>query len=69
MKSLLIAAAVVAVTATAAMADGPRASSQNNWLGMAQRVAAQESATAPHYVWQEGYDHHTVWRGHWVLVR
>jgi len=69
MKSLIIAAAVVPGTATAALADGPRASSQSNWPGMAQRVAAQESATAPHYVWQEGYDHHTVWRGQWVLFR
>lgn len=60
----------LAATAPAALADGPRASSENNWPGMAHPVlpAAATPAQPPHYEWQQGYDPHGKWRGHWVLV-
>ena len=25
-------------------------------------------ASQPHYVWQEAYDHHGRFQGHWVLI-
>jgi len=75
----------VGVLVPVARADGPRASSENHWPGMsdpsAKQLAAAPDATvtvapapapqpaAPHYVWQEGYDHGGKWHGHWVLVR
>ena len=82
MKALFAAAAValaIGAAASAAHADGPRASSEHNWPGMTnpsgtvgQYPIYQYQATtgvAPRYVWQEGYDHHGRWNGHWVLVQ
>ena len=84
MKSWLFAGAAILVAATAlapmARADGPRASSENNWPGMTNsdtqfgysgappQIAAVPQDAAPHYVWQEGYTHHGRWIGQWVLV-
>jgi hypothetical protein len=56
-------------------AAGPRPSSENNWPGMTDadagvgNVAAAPQNAAPHYVWQEGYDHGGKWHGHWVLIQ
>ncbi len=75
---LMAAAALLLAAATAApgaLAAGPRASSANNWPGMAAEptqsppaLTGAPAAAQPHYVWQEGYDHHGRWRGSWVLV-
>lgn len=32
-------------------------------------VAPQPVVGAPHYVWQQGYDHGGRWHGKWVLVQ
>jgi hypothetical protein len=85
MRSLWLASAamLLAVTtaASAAQPAGPRASSENNWPGMSYPAANQLAAApaaapavepqpaAPHYVWQEGYDHGGKWHGHWTLVQ
>ena len=83
MKALLTAVAVVLATgalATAAHAEGPRASSEHNWPGMTDPNGAAgyaypvyqtqpRPAAAPQYVWQEGYDHGGKWHGHWTLVQ
>ena len=73
--AMLLGAAIVAP----AMAEGPRASSENHWPGMQNApavpalgaVALPQYAPAaePHYVWQEGYDRRGDWRGHWILVQ
>ena len=71
--------------APVARAEGPRASSENNWPGMTNPAANQLAAApdaavypaptaapqqaAPHYVWREGYEHGGRWVGHWVLAR
>ena len=82
MKNSLLAAGamLLAVTAVApvASAEGPRPSSAGNWPGIRDTdgavppvaVGAVQAApeAAPHYVWQEGYDHGGKWHGHWVLV-
>ena len=69
MKAWLSAGAAILVAASAlapmARADGPRASSENNWPGIRDAAPPQ---SAPHYVWQESYDHGGKWHGHWVLV-
>jgi hypothetical protein len=31
--------------------------------------ASNTTTTTAHYEYQYGYDHHSAWRGHWVLVR
>jgi hypothetical protein len=76
MKSFLLAGTAlllgVAIVAPA-MADGPRASSENHWPGM-QSIpqyypTAFQPAFQPNYVWQEGYDRGGKWRGHWQLVQ
>ena len=70
----------VSALAPAARAEGPRASSQNNWPGMTyadpgigSAVAAPQAfapqPAAPRYVWQEGYENGGRWHGHWTLVR
>ena len=84
MKALLLTAAAVVLAvsaiAPAARAEGPRASSENNWPGMADPNGATgyaypvyqyqpQSGAAPRYVWQEGYDHGGKWHGHWTLVQ
>lgn len=75
MKAWLFAGAAMLVAATTlvpmAQAEGPRASSENNWPGMSNTNSAPPTAaqSAPHYVWQEGYDHGGKWHGHWVLAR
>ena len=81
MKRFLFAGAAMllgAAVAAPAMAEGPRASSENHWPGMqTAETAPQYEAGAlpqyavapqPHYVWQEGYDHGGRWHGHWRLV-
>jgi hypothetical protein len=82
MKNSLLAASamLLAVTALApvAWAEGPRASSENNWPGIASAdsaappVANGAAPSAPeaarHYVWQEGYENGGKWHGHWILV-
>ena len=63
-------ALVVAATISSAMAQEPQptgacpASSQRVDPGSSNAM----TATA-HYEYQYGYDHHSHWRGHWVLVR
>ena len=76
MKTLLFAGATVALLTTVnfspAMAQGPKASDDNAWPGISQRVdsgSANAATTTPHYEYQSGYDHRGAWRGHWVLVR
>ena len=76
MKAWMFAGAAILVAASAlapmARADGPRASSENNWPGIRDAAPAQIAAVpqdaAPHYVWQEGYTHHGRWVGRWVLA-
>ena len=76
MKTLLLASATVALLTTVnfspAMAQGPKASDNNAWPGISQRVdtgSANAAATTAHYEYRYGYDKHAAWRGHWVLVR
>jgi hypothetical protein len=83
MKALLTAAAVVlalSAVAPVARAEGPRPSSENNWAGMTNPDAVSgyqyptyqfepQPGGAPHYEWQEGYEHGGKWHGHWVLVQ
>ncbi|HEX3952633.1 MAG TPA: hypothetical protein VHW90_03600 [Stellaceae bacterium] len=79
MRWVAAAALVLAVGALApvAHAEGPRASSGNNWSGMGPpaaavpvyAVATPTAAPAPRYVWEEGYDHGGKWHGHWTLVQ
>ena len=102
MMNKFVAATVAVITAgafaSAAMADGPKLSSENSipavQVGVpvspydpmtqgpkvssenriapthfATVAAAQPATTALRYVWQEGYDPHGKWRGHWVVAR
>jgi hypothetical protein len=82
MKAWLSAGAAILVAASAlapmAWADGPRASSENNWPGMSNAapgignvgtVSPFAPVAAPQYVWQQDYDPAGKLRGHWVLVR
>lgn len=83
MKALFAAAALVVAAsalAPAARAEGPRASSHNNWPGMTNANGTVGgaypiyqypvgSAAAPRYEWREGYSHGGMWQGGWVLVR
>ena len=82
MKALLTVATVVlaiSAIAPAARAEGPRASSENNWPGITDPNAVTgyaypvyqepQPAAAPQYVWREGYEHGGKWHGHWVLVQ
>jgi hypothetical protein len=83
MKAVFAAAvAILAVSAVApaARAEGPRASSENNWPGIAAPPSVAgyadpvyqyqpSAAEAPHYVWQEGYERGGKWHGHWDLVQ
>lgn len=81
MKAFFAAVAVLlaaSAVAPIARADGPRASSGNNWPGMSDPVAASPAAaygtqaapaSAPHYVWREGYSHGGQWQGGWERVQ
>jgi hypothetical protein len=76
MKTLSVATAALALAVAAnlapAVAQGPKTLGDNAWPGISQRVdSGSPSAitTTSHYEYQYGYDHHGVWRGHWVLVR
>ena len=66
MKPWLFAASAMLLAFSAlapmARADDPRQPPQNN------AAASSASASAQHYVWQEGYERSGEWRGHWVLV-
>jgi hypothetical protein len=65
------AAADVPVDAYGPSRLGPKVSSEN-YIAPAGHgiVAAAEPATgAQHWVYQQGYDPHGKWRGHWMLVR
>ena len=75
MKTLLLAATALtlaaAVNLSPAMAQGPKLSGGNTWLGISQRVdtgALSATTTPPHYEYQYGY-YHGAWRRNWVLVR
>jgi len=83
--AMSLAVAAGAIVPAAWAEEGPRASSEHNWPGMMDpaasqiatvpqaaapvAVAPQPVAGAPHYVWQEGYDHGGRWHGKWVLVQ
>jgi hypothetical protein len=75
MKTLLLTAAILALVAVSSpptMAEAPKLSGGNTWPGISQRVepgSPSADKSASHYEYQHGYDHHAVWRGHWVLVR
>lgn len=76
MKTLLLAGATIAlltpVNFASAMAQGPKASDDNAWPGISQRVgtsSANAATSTAHYEYQYGYDKHGAWRGHWLLVR
>ena len=82
MKNFLFAGAAALLTAAIvapAMAEGPRASSENHWPGMQTGEPAPQYAvapvpqytagSAPHYVLEQGYDHGGKWRSHWALVQ
>jgi len=83
MKALLTAVAVVLAAgalAPGAHAEGPRASSENNWPGMTDPNGVTgyaypvyqtrpQTVGAPHYVWQEGYENGGKWHGHWTVVQ
>ncbi len=77
MKQFVYAALTTAIVAAAsvvpALADGPRASSGNNWPGMAvpisQPVAVAPAPAQPHYVLHQGYVGGGKWRSQWVLVQ
>ena len=74
MQNLMLAGAVSLLVMgsliSAAGAAGPRASSEVAIPAPTQsEEPAYNNGTAPHYVWQQGYDHGGKWRGHWVLVQ
>ena len=61
-------ALVVAATLSPAMAQ----EWQPTGPGSSQRVdpgSSNAMTTTAHYEYQYGYDRHSHWRGHWVLVR
>ena len=63
-------ALVVAATLSSAMAQESKPTS--TFLGSCQCVDPGSSnalTTTAHYEYQYGYDRHSHWRGHWVLVR
>lgn len=73
MKTTLVAAAAAALLGSAALApafaDGPRASSGNNWPGMGQPVmGAAAPGAGAHWQYQITYVHGGKPRGEWVLV-
>jgi hypothetical protein len=83
MKALFVAAGMLLAAgalSSDARADGPRASSYNNWPGMTYDsaaaaqpgVAVAQPAAVPapafHWVWQEGYSHGGNWQGGWTRV-
>ena len=76
MKTLLLAgtalALLMALNFSPALAQGLKASDDDGWPGISQRVdtsSANGAMTTAHYQYQYGYDKHSAWRGHWVLVR
>jgi hypothetical protein len=75
MKTLSPAIAALAFFAAAnisqAIAQGPKPSGDNTWLGISHRSdpGPSSAVTMPHYEYQYGYDRHSHWRGQWVLVR
>ena len=63
-------ALVVAATLSSVMAQESKPTGA--YLGSSQRVDPGSSnvmTTTAHYEYQYGYDRHSHWRGHWVLVR
>ena len=50
---------------------GPKLSSETRIPAehFAPVAAGQPAAARPHQVWQEGYDPHGKWHGHWVVVQ
>ena len=57
MKTLLFAAATLALVAGTALAPA-----------MAALPGSAAAANAPHYVWEQGYNRHGRIYGHWVSV-
>jgi hypothetical protein len=55
------------VTSYDAAMQGPRASSENFIPPSGPASVARPAVGAPHYVWQEGYEH-GKWRAHWVMT-
>ena len=71
MKITMFAAAALAValTAASALAEGPRASSNNTITRPAAQQISDGRSAAAHYEWQYHYvGHHPRYEGHWVLV-
>jgi len=63
-------ALVVAATLSSVMAQESKPTGA--YFGSSQRVDPGSSSvmtTTAHYEYQYGYDRHSHWRGHWVLVR
>ena len=62
-------ALIVAATLSPAMAQESRPT--GTFPGSCQRVdpGSSNAMTTAHYEYQYGYDRHSHWRGHWVLVR
>jgi len=82
MRKFLFAGAAMLLGAALggpALAEGPRASSENHWPGMQGAQLVPQYATgsvpeytvglAPHYVLQQGYDRGGKWHSHWELIQ
>ena len=76
MKNLAHTAAVLALMIAAnipsAMAQESKTSGGSTcpWASPSTDPSASNTTmTTAHYEYQYGYDHHSAWRGHWVLVR
>ena len=74
MKNLAHTAAVLALMIAANIPSAMAQESQPTGAcsGSSQRVdtgSLNAMTTTARYEYQYGYDHHSAWRGHWVLVR
>lgn len=75
MKSLTLIAAVLALAAanippTMAQDSKPPESGTRPELSQQFDPGSANAATSmAHYEYRYGYDRHSAWRGHWVLVR
>jgi hypothetical protein len=74
MKYSLLTAALLALVVAATLSSAMAQESKPTGAcpGSSQRVdpgASNAMTTTAHYEYQYGYDRHSHWRGHWVLVR
>jgi hypothetical protein len=74
MKYSSLTAAFLALVAAATLSSAIAQESKpaGTCPGSCQRVDPGSSnaiTTTAHYEYQYGYDRHSHWRGHWVLVR